>query len=76
MQPLLVLPIHVLHDRHPGFAHRVVGVKIRPLVLHRLPKALNENVVTPSSSTIHTQLAAPVLDSRYKLDRRKLTALC
>jgi hypothetical protein len=27
------------------------------------------------SAIIHTQLAAPVLDSRYKFDRRKLTAL-
>jgi hypothetical protein len=35
----------------------------------------NNNAVTLGSATIHTQLAAPVLDSRYKLDRRKLTIL-
>lgn len=75
MWPLLIVPIHVFHDRHPGVAHRVVGVQIRPLVFHRLPKAFNKNVVTPSSLTVHTQLAAHVLDGRYKLDRRKLTAL-
>lgn len=75
MRPLLIEPIHVFYDRLPGIAHRVVGVQICPFVLHRLPEALNENVVTLGSSAIHTQLAAHVLDSRYKLDRRKLTAL-
>jgi hypothetical protein len=29
-------------------------------------RRFNENVVTPGPSTIHTQLAAPVLDSPYK----------
>jgi hypothetical protein len=75
MRPLLIVPIHVFHDRLPGIAHRVLGVQICPFVLHRLPKALNENVVTPGTSTIYAQLATPVLYSRYKHHHHKLTAL-
>lgn len=40
-----VAPIHVWHDRRPGFNDGVVGMYMHPLVFHRFPQTLDVHMI-------------------------------
>jgi len=75
MQPLRVVENEVARQAPPRFVHRVVGMKINFLVLHRPPQRLDEDIVEHSTAAVHRYPNALRLESTRKIRARVLPTL-
>jgi hypothetical protein len=75
MRPIAVVPVDVLADVGPRFAHAGVGPQVHPLVFDRAPDPLDEHVIPPGAAAVHGELGARVLDRIDKVLGGELAAL-
>ena len=73
---MCVVPAKVVCNVGVRGAQAVVGLEVRPLVLHASTQALDEHVLAPSAAPAHRQLAARATQHRVgELTRGELAPL-
>src|ERR1019366_8857078 len=75
MRPAGIVKVQIPTDRAPCLADRAIGMQIDLLVFDRTPQTLDDDVVAPSASAVHTDGNLFALQDAGEDLRSKLAAL-